>query len=64
MIYYDKCKDCIHVEHCFGAVVGEEVKKGVVGYLEKKEGRCVNYWPALGGWKGSSVMEHGENDRG
>jgi hypothetical protein len=43
--YYDLCKDCEYLYHCFGREIGEKIEKEEVDDMYLCPGTCISYCP-------------------
>lgn len=47
--YYDSCKDCTHLYHCYGRETGEKIEEGNTEDMYQRPGSCRNYYPEIYG---------------
>lgn len=45
--YYDLCKDCEYLYHCFGRDTGKKISDGDVDDMCLLAGTCRNFYPEL-----------------
>ena len=43
--YYTLCKECEHLYHCFGRVIGERIEDDGMIDMYLRTDNCKNYYP-------------------
>ena len=47
MDYYDLCKDCEHLYHCFGRDIAEKIENEDVNDMYLRPDNCNDYYPEI-----------------